>query len=407
MLRFYKKLQPWHKVLMGMFFGVAAGLLLGEQAQVLEPMGTLFLKLIRMLIIPLICFTLIYGITNLENTQQLKRIGIKAIGLFFATALFAVGLGIIVTHILKPGVGQTLTLTPNTSPAPPVFKPGAFFMDLIPDNALLALAHGNILQVVFLSFFVGFVLNAHREKCPVLIDFTRQGAHLCFSLIQSIMRLAPLGIFGYMAFMVGTQGTQVLATLGQLIASILAACLLLYICFGLLIFFVGRLSPWPFYKKILPIQLLAFSTSSSKAVITVLMDTAHKELGVSKPNSRFLIPLATALNMDGGAIYQGACALFFAQVYGLDLTLTHYLTLLFTCTLASIGGAGIPGGALLFLGVVLNSIGLPLDGVLLIASIDRILDMITTSLNVTGDACATLIIDRSEGTLDEEVYSST
>lgn len=389
-----------------MALGITTGLLIGEQAQMLEPLGILFIKLIRMLIVPLICFTLIYGITNLEDTKQLRRIGLKAIGLFFSTAMFAVGIGLLVTHILKPGVGQTLKLALSSDPAPAPFAMAQFFLDLIPDNALLSLTHGNVLQVVFLSFFVGFTLHLHREECELLIRFCRQAAFLCFKLIHSIMALAPIGVFGYMAFIVGTQGTQVLAVLGKLILSILLACLILYACFGLLILLVGRLSPWPFYKKMIPVQLLAFSTSSSKAALTTLMDTAHKDLGVSKANSRFLIPLATALNMDGGAIYQGACALFFAQLFGVELTLAHYFTLFFTCTLASIGGAGIPGGALLFLGMVLNSVGLPLDGVLLIASIDRILDMITTTLNVTGDACATLIIDRSENSLNTTVYNN-
>ena len=151
-------------------------------------------------------------------------------------------------------------------------------------------------------------------------------------------------------------------------------------------------------------QLIAFSTSSSKATLIPLMEVAEKKLGITKQNSRFLIPLASALNMDGGAIYQGACAVFFAQMVGLDLSLAHYGTLIFMCTLASVGGAGIPGGVLLFLGMVLHSVGLPIEGVLLVASVDRLLDMGTTMINVTGDACVTLLIDRSEGTLDEETY---
>ncbi len=386
-----------------MALGVLFGLIFREQATLFEPLGVVFLKLVRMLVVPLIFFTLIYGITNLENTGELKRVGLKAIGLFLATAFLAVALGIGVATLLKPGLGQMLSLVPQ-GPPPEAFSLKRFLIELIPDNALLSMVQGNILQVILLAFFVGFTLQRRRKHCATLISVCRQGAEVCFTMIGSIMQLAPIGVFAYIYFVVGTQGLQVLFVLGKLIVTILIACALQYAFFGVLIFWLGRLSPWPFYKKMLPAQLLAFSTSSSKAVLTLLMDTAEKDLGVSPSHSRFLIPMAAALNMDGGAIYQGACAVFFAQVFGLHLTLLHYVLLLFMCTLASIGGAGIPGGVLLFLGMVLSAIGLPIEGVLLIATVDRILDMVTTTINVTGDVCATVIIDRSENTLDVGRY---
>lgn len=398
----------WQQVVLAMALGVVVGLLFGNKATILEPLGIIFLNLIKMVIVPLVFCTIIYGITNIKESKDVVRIGIKAIFVFLTTAMLAVIIGIASAHIIEPGFGQDLKLLQGMGDKLPEVNQVSLLkmlLDLIPTNAIKALSDGNILQIILFSFFVGFTLNSLRDKCPTVINFFQEAAQLTFKMIASIMKLAPIGVFGYIAAMVGAEGLDVILAMGMLVITITVGCVVQYIVFGLIIRFWSGLSPMPFYRKIIPAQLLAFSTSSSKATLTTLMDISENELGVSKQNSRFLMPLASALNMDGGAIYQGACAVFFAQMFGVDFTITQYVTLIFMCTIASIGGAGIPGGVLLFLGMVLNSVGLPLEGLLLVVSVDRILDMLTTTINVTGDACVTLAIDKSEGTLDVKTYN--
>jgi len=402
------ELKPWQKIIIAMILGVITGLTLKEKAAIFEPLGLIFMNLIKMIIVPLIFFTLIYGITNIEDSSDIKRIGLKAIMVFLITASFAVIIGILTATLIEPGTGTKLAILENKTDLLSKVNDISIIkmiIDIIPTNAIKALADGNILQIIMFSFFCGFTLNITRDRCSNLINFCHECAHFSFKMIELIMKFAPLGVFGYISFVVSSQGIDIVLTLGKLIITIFIACIIQYFLFGLLILFWGKLSPLPFYRKMLESQILAFSTSSSKATLTTLIYTAEERLGVSKQNSRFLIPLASALNMDGGAIYQGACAIFFAQMFGVDLTTTQYLTLLFMCTIASIGGAGIPGGVLLFLGMVLTSVGLPIEGVLLVTSIDRILDMITTTINVTGDACVALLIDRSEELLDEKLYN--
>jgi Na+/H+-dicarboxylate symporter len=401
-------MPPWQKLLIAMVLGVVAGLTLKEKAQVFAPLGIIFMNLIKMVIVPLIFFTLIYGITSIEDSKDIKRLGFKAIIVFLTTAGFAVCIGILTASVIKPGIGNKALLdSMNVTTMPNIGEISVLKMvlDIIPTNVVKALAEGHILQVIFFAFFVGSVLSVMRDSCKGLITHCQEWALVSFKMIELIMKLAPLGVFGYIAQTVGLQGLDVIVALGKLILTIFVACGIQYLLFGLLILVWGRLSPWPFYVKMLEPQLLAFSTSSSKASLTTTIRVAEEKLGVSRKNSRFLIPLASVLNMDGGAIYQGACAIFFAQMFGVDFTIAQYVTLLFMCTIASIGGAGIPGGVLLFLGMVLTSVGLPIEGVVLVMSVDRILDMATTVLNVTGDACATLLIDRSERTLDEKCYN--
>lgn len=406
--RTIRNLKSWQKITFSMLAGVAVGLYFGEDATVLKPLGDIFLNLIKMITIPLIFFTLIYGITNIENSQDLKRIGSKAVATFLGTGMFAVVIGLVTASFLKPGFGTSMLLpsTAAKSDLPDVASQSIIdlIVGIVPKNAIAAMAEGHILQVILFAFFVGASLNLMREECSGIITLSRQTAQLAFKMIAIIMNFAPLGVFGYMAYVVGDHGLHVVFMLSKLVFTIFVACFVQYLMFGVLIWGWARLSPMPFYRKMIEPQLIAFSTSSSKATLIPLMEVAEKKLGVTKQNSRFLIPLASALNMDGGAIYQGACAVFFAQMVGLDLTMAHYATLIFMCTLASVGGAGIPGGVLLFLGMVLHSVGLPIEGVLLVASVDRLLDMGTTLINVTGDACVTLLIDRSEGTLNEETY---
>jgi len=324
------KLQAWQKIMLAMLLGIAMGLILKERAQIFEPLGLIFMNLIKMIIVPLVFFTLVYGITSIEESKDIRRIGLKAIIVFLTTACFAAFVGIATAHLIGPGIGSKLLLSADATkismPDPSNVSVMKMIMDIIPTNAIKALAEGNILQIIVFSFFVGFILNATRDSSKTLITFCTEAAHFSFKMIETVMKLAPIGVFGYIASTVGVQGLDIILALGKLIITIFIACGVQYLIFGLLIIIWGRLSPLPFYKKMLEPQLLAFSTSSSKAALTTVMRVSEDNLGVSRKNSRFLIPLASVLNMDGGAIYQGACAVFFAQMFGIEFTVIQYVT---------------------------------------------------------------------------------
>lgn len=398
----------WLRVFIGMCLGITAGIVLGEYAAIFQPLGTMFINLILMLVIPLIFFVIINGIVSIEDPTNIKRIGSKSIILFISTAVAAVILGMIVTSIIKPGVGVHFQLLSNVNSFAAVEKNNltTIFLNVIPSNALKSLVEGNILHVILLAFFIGITLKSKHDSFINIIKFIKEMSQLMIKMIETIVKIAPFGVFGYMSWAVGTQGIDILLPLLKLIFTIFVGCALQYILFGIMILIVAKLSPLPFYYKMIGPQLLAFSTSCSKATLATLMKTAHEKLGLSKTNTNVLIPLASILNMDGGALYLSSCVLFFGQVMGVNFSIQDYFTIIVTCTLGSIGAAGIPSGILLFLGMALTAVGLPIEAVAIIAGVDRILDMVTTMINVTGDACIPLVIDKTEGTLDVKVYNN-
>jgi Na+/H+-dicarboxylate symporter len=237
-----------------------------------------------------------------------------------------------------------------------------------------------------------------------LHDLFKSGALLVFKLIETIIRFSPYGVFALISWVVGTQGLEILFALLKLVGTVVGALFTQYLLFGIMIVVFGRMSPVPFYKKMVEPQLLAFSTSSSKATLSTAMRVVNERIGVSKSSTSFVLPLGASINMDGTAIYLGICALFFAQAYDIPIDAHHYLILVLTATLGSIGAAGIPGGSLIMMGMVLTSVGLPLEGIALIAGVDRILDMLRTTVNITGDSVITMLVDKSEGTFDERMY---
>jgi Na+/H+-dicarboxylate symporter len=268
------------------------------------------------------------------------------------------------------------------------------------------MANDQFLQIIIFSIFTGIVINVVGEKAKPVKELIYSASQVTFRMIEIIIKLAPIGVFGFISWVIGTQGMDILQALAKLIVAVLAACTFQYLVFGILIMVFARLSPLPFYRKILSTQSLAFATSSSKATLSTAMSQLQNKLGVSKTNSNFLMPLGVCINMDGTAIYLGICALFFSQAYGIDLTYQNYAMLVLTCTLGSIGAAGIPSGSIIFMGMVLTSVGLPIEGIGIILGVDRVLDMVRTTINITGDSAITLIVDKSEGALDEKLYYS-
>ncbi len=405
-------MKLWQQVLIGLVLGVVAGLVLGEKAAGLKVFGTIFINLIKMVIVPLIFFALLSGITSMHGQGNFTRIGIKGFGAYILTAIFAVLIGLTAGTIFKPGAGVDLhALFESTNQAtaiitktPPTVS--EFLIGLIPTNPINSMASDNFLQIIIFSIFTGITINLVGEKAKPVREFIYSAAQVSFKMIEIIIKLAPLGVFGFISWVIGTQGMDILQALVKLVVTLLTACVFQYMVFGLLIFVFARLSPFPFYRKILLTQSIAFATSSSKATLSTAINQLQERMGVSKANSNFLLPLGVCINMDGTAIYLGICALFFSQAYGIDLTLHNYMMLVMTCTLGSMGAAGIPSGSIIFMGMVLTSVGLPIEGIGIILGVDRVLDMVRTAINITGDSAITLIVDKSEGGLDEKVYYS-
>ena len=405
-------LKMWQQVLIGLTLGILTGFVLGEDAAGLKVVGTVFIDLIKMVVVPLIFLALVSGITSMGDGANFKRVGLKGLGAYLSTAAFAVVIGITAGILFEPGKGLHVNIeefagnlpAAATDAPPPTI--GEFILGLIPTNVFEAFAEGHLLQVIVFSVIFGMVMNMMGEKAARPREIIQDFAAIIFRMIEYIVRLAPLAVFGFMAWSVGTQGVEIIRILINLVIAVLAACAFQYALFGVLIIVFTRLNPIHFYRKLATTQLMAFSTSSSKATLTTAMREVQTKLGVSEQSAHFLLPLGACINMDGTAIYLGICALFFAQLFGVELQLADYAVLLLTCTLGSIGAAGIPSGSIIFMGMVLHSVGLPIEGIGLLLAVDRVLDMVRTTINITGDCAITMIVDHTEGTFNETVYYS-
>ena len=400
----------WKKVLIGLALGVFLGITLKEHAIYLKPLGDLFIRLIKMIIVPLIFFAIVAGITNVKSSKSLGKIGLKASIAYFGTTIFAVMIGLSVALLFKPGAGINLNFDNIGTQLPEggnTAKIIETLLQIIPDNALGAMVQGHILQVVFFALFTGVTINQlDKDSSTKISDMIKLSSNVVFKMVNLITQLSPVAACALTAWVIGTQGIEVLINLAELIFCAYFAFALQYLIFGVMIYLFTKLSPKNFFKKSIEYQALAFSTSSSKAALPTTIKVCREKLGISEFSSSFVLPLGASINMDGIAIYISICTLFFAQATGITLELSDYGTIIFMGTLGSIGGAGIPGGTIVMLPMVLGSIGLPIEGIALIAGIDRIIDMMRTTISITGDAAVTLCIDHSEGMLDKEKYES-
>ena len=392
------------KILLGLVLGVIAGLILGANgaamAQIwIAPIGTIFLNLIKMIIVPLVLSSLVVGAASLGDIKKLGRIGIKTLVLYLGTTAIAIALGLILGSLIQPGAG--LNLSPVTAKAAAKAAPG--IMDVIigifPTNPLESMMKANMLQTIVFALFLGIGITAVGKKADNFLNFFDGMAEVMYKIVDFIMSLAPIGVFALIVPVVAKNGPQVLIPLIKVIAAVYIGCLLQVLITYLPMVSAVNMSPMKFAKAMIPAQLLAFSTCSSAGTLPVSMKVVQEDLGVSREVSSFVLPLGATINMDGTALYQGVCALFVAQIYGIDLTMSQYLMIILTGTLASIGTAGVPGAGLIMLTLVLQTVGLPLEGVALIAGIDRILDMPRTTVNITGDAAVCAVVAKTEENL--------
>lgn len=402
-------MKLWQQILVGMVLGVLAGALLGDAAEYIKPLGLMFINLIKMIIVPLIFFSLVSAMTGMDDIKKAGRIGLKSFGWYLFTTAFAIALGLAIASFFDLGGGIDLNISGDEIKRTVVepFSFSAMLIGLIPVNPVQAMAEGNVLQIIVFAILFGMAINAAGDKGVKVAGLIDSGAEVTYKLTGIIMKAAPFGVFALMAWLVGTQDGALVTSLVKVVVVIYAICIIhALLVYGGLLYFVGKVNPVHFFRKIVPAQIMAYTTSSSSATLPVTMQVAGDELGVSKETASFTLPLGTTVNMDGTALYQGVCALFVAQAMGIDLVFSDYITIILTATLASIGSAGVPGAGLIMLSLVLQSIGLPIEGVAIIAGIDRILDMARTTVNVTGDLTVAVIVDKTEGNFDGKQYVS-
>ncbi|MDC7683657.1 dicarboxylate/amino acid:cation symporter [Asticcacaulis sp. BYS171W] len=404
------KIPFWLRVLVAFALGTGIGVVFGEQAvPYVEPIGDLFVRLIKMLVVPLVFFTIAASIARLgdgalgENGGgKAVRLGVVTIVWFIITAGLAVGLGFAIGHLIEPGRG--LTGLPLAEVTPKVIPPVQdVLIGIVPTNILKAFAEGQVLSVVFVALFVGAGLSALGEKTRNLRHIVEQGSQLMFKLTRWVIQLTPIGVFGLIASVVGSYGLESLAPLLSFIGAIYLACLIhVFVVYPILIKLHG-LSVVAFYKGVFEAQQTAFFTCSSLGTLPVSLNAAIEKLKLNPAYAGFAVPLGANMKMDGcGAIYPAIASIFVANYFGITLTPSHYVIIALTAMLGSLATAGVPGVATVMLTLTLSTAGLPLEGIALLAAIDRIIDMVRTATNVTGQILIPTLVARENGLIEPE-----
>ncbi|SHK46255.1 Na+/H+-dicarboxylate symporter [Hathewaya proteolytica DSM 3090] len=402
-----KKLSSTSKILVSLILGIVFGLLCSNFVSqnineaiakwALGPLGDMFLRAIKMVVVPLVFFSLVVGTASIGDIKKLGRIGGKTIAFYLVTTAFAVSFALIIANILKPGIGVTALKTTaelNTATAPFIMD---VFTNMIPTNPIQAMVEGNMLQVIFFAMVFGVAITLIGEKASPIVKLSEQINNILLKIISLVMMFAPIGVFALISKVIISQGTSILLSLFKYVAVVVFALAMhTFVTYGTLLKLLAKMSPIAFFKKFWPVMLVGFSTSSSNATIPVNMDTCNNKLGVSEKVSSFTIPLGATINMDGTAIMQGVAAIFIAQVFGMNLSIQQQLMVILIATLSSIGTAGVPSAGVVMLTMVLQQVGLPLEGAALVLSVDRIVDMFRTTTNITGDAVCTVIVAKSE-----------
>lgn len=396
-------MKLWMKIFIGLILGAITGLILGDNAIYLKPIGTLFLNMINMIIVLLILSSMVVGITSIHDPQKLGRVGGKSVGIYLSTTLFAITIGVIAANLFDVGAGLGLQIKETVEIK--TVSLTDIIISIIPSNPIAAMVKGDILQVIVFAVFLGLAINFAGERGKPLLNMFESLADVMYRLTSIVMEFSPLGVFGLMAWVTGTFGLTLFLPLLKLLFLYYAVCIFhFFAIYGSMLRGLARLGVWPFIKGMGDAIMMGLSTCSSAATLPVAMHCAQENLGVSRSISSFVLPLGITMNMNGGAIYQIMSAVFIANAYGIPLDAHNYLILYLTTIFSAIGTAGIPGGGFIMLSAVLSSVGLPLEGLALMAGIDRLRDMMTTTLNIMGDAAVTVLIAKQEGELDERQY---
>lgn len=412
-----RKLSLTTKVAIGMVAGVALGCALNALDNqwvsdnvvdgFLGMVGTAFLNALKLLVVPLVIFSLITGVTGIGDIRMLGRVGGKAFALYLFTTALAITVAIGIARLIGPGRGFDMTGV-DTSGVKKADAPSFWevIADIVPTNPIHAFAEGEMLQIIFYSILVGIAALMLGQRSEGFVRACEYMNELMMKIVSIVMAFAPYGVFALLAKVFAEEGVDLFKPVLTYVVTLVGSLLFhLFITLMVLFWVLTRLNVWTFMRKIRGAQVFAFSTASSNATIPITLGAVTQRMGVGNSVASFTVPFGATINMDGTAIMQGVATVFLANVYGVDLGLGGYLTVIAMAVLASIGTAGVPGVGMVMLTMVLTQVGLPIEGVAIILGVDRLMDMIRTAVNITGDAVVTCIVAKSEGQLDVAVYT--
>lgn len=395
-----KKMSLAMQIFISLVLAIAAGLLLQKHAQFAEtyikPFGTIFLNLLEFIVVPIVLFSIMCGIISMRDIKKVGAIGLKTVVYYMCTTAFAITIGLIGGNLFKKmfPVIATTDLSYQVGEKTSLMDT---IVNIFPSNFISPMAEANMLQVIVMALLIGFaIILVGEEKNTRIITACNDLNDVFMKCMEMILKLSPIGVFCLLCPVVAANGATIIGSL----AMVLLAAYVCYIVHAVVVYSfavktIGGISPLTFFKEMLPAIMFAFSSASSVGTLPINMECTEK-LGTSREIASFILPLGATINMDGTAIYQGVCAIFIASCYGIHLTLPQMLTIIFTATLASIGTAGVPGAGMVMLAMVLTSVGLPVDGIALVAGVDRIFDMGRTTVNITGDASCCVIVSNLE-----------
>ena len=387
------------QIFVATLLAIFAGVLLQSQADFannfIKPFGTIFLNLVKFIVVPIVLFSIMCGIISMSDIRKVGVIGLKTVVFYLCTTAFAVTIGLMGGNLFK-GMFPVVATTDLAYEA----SASTSFMDtlvnIFPSNFFKPLVEGNMLQVIVMAILMGFSIILVGEKNVRVVAAFNDLNDIFMKCMELILKLSPIGVFCLLCPIIATNGPAIIGSLAMVL-------LTAYICYivhaavvySLTVKTMGGMSPIKFFKGMMPAIMFAFSSASSVGTLPINLDCTQK-LGAKKEVASFVLPLGATINMDGTAIYQGVCAIFIASCYGIQLTLPQMLTIVLTATLASIGTAGVPGAGMVMLAMVLTSVGLPVDGIALVAGVDRIFDMGRTTVNITGDAACAIVVSNME-----------
>ncbi|SMY35790.1 Proton glutamate symport protein [Photobacterium malacitanum] len=412
-----KKMSLTSRVILGMVLGILTGFMIRSLFAdiafihdyivngLFDVGGKIFIASLKMLVVPLVFVSLVCGTSSLKDLATLGRLGGKTLAFYLTTTALAITLALTMANIFQPGTGADLSAATTfaSKEAPSL---GSVIVGMFPTNPISAMASGNTLQIIVFAVLFGIAISAAGKPGERLAAVFADLNEVIMKLVALLMNIAPFGVFFLMAKLFTGLGLDAIYSLINYFLVLVAALLLhALVTYSVMLKAFTGLSPLTFLKKMEDAVMFAFSTASSNATIPVTMETATKRLGVNNKIASFTVPLGATINMDGTAIMQGVATVFIAQAFNIDLTMTDYLMVILTATLASVGTAGVPGVGLIMLAMVLNQVGLPVEGIALIMGVDRLLDMVRTAVNITGDSVVTCIVAKSEGEMDVERFN--
>ena len=395
-----KKLSLAAKTFIGFGLGIVIGLVFGEKATIVKPLGTVFLNMIKMIVVPMVFFSITAGVASLGDLKKLRNIGVKVVGMYALTSALCVGLGLIMANIINPGKGFDLTALSQSTDYEAQAMPSIIdtLIDMFPSNIFTSFTNTNMLQIIVFSVFLGVALIMMGKEGERLLAGVQSCANAMYKITAIVMEFSPIGVCALLADSVGAYGLKIFGPLGKLILTVYASDVILVVLMYIpMVALLARFPVKKWLQGIWKVWVVTASTTSSSGSLPITTSVTNDEFGVSSELSSFSLPLGATINMNGGCIYYAAAIVMTAQIYGMNLTPSALVNIIISTVLVAMGCPGVPGGAIIMTTILLTNMGLPLEIVGLIAGIFRLIDMANTTFNVTGDVVTTMVVARSEG----------